>query len=95
MDATGRLTSHYGSLMMGSSSLPMGGAPLAARMGDTPLGGRMGESRHPSQYDLSKGATDAFSGYYSSMGRFGAEVDSSLPAGLDLPLQQAKKEHYW
>ncbi|CAG5133245.1 unnamed protein product [Candidula unifasciata] len=76
MDATGRLTSHYGSLVMSGPS----------------LSGRMGDTRHHSQYDLTK-SSDTFSGYYS-MGRFGSEMDSSLP-GLDLPLQQAKKEHYW
>ncbi|XP_059152640.1 transcription cofactor vestigial-like protein 2 [Physella acuta] len=76
MDATGRLTSHYGSLMMSGPSLT----------------GRMADTRHHSQYDLTK-STDAFSGYYG-MGRFGSEMETSLP-GLDLPLQQAKKEHYW
>ncbi|KAK7476185.1 hypothetical protein BaRGS_00032539 [Batillaria attramentaria] len=81
MDATRGLTSHYGSLVMP-------GAGLGAR-GD----GRGG------QYDLGK-TSDAFSsaaaaGYYA-MSRFGSDlgVDTGLP-GLDLPLQQTKKELYW
>ncbi|KAK7107279.1 hypothetical protein V1264_015227 [Littorina saxatilis] len=81
MDATRGLTSHYGSLVM-----PGGG-----------LGGR-GDARG-GQYDLTKGG-DAFSsaaaaGYYA-MSRFGSDlgVDTGLP-GLDLPLQQTKKELYW
>ncbi|KAI8791423.1 transcription cofactor vestigial-like protein 2 [Biomphalaria glabrata] len=76
MDTPGRLTSHYGSLMMPGPS----------------LSARMGESRHHGQYEWTK-SSDTFSGYYG-MGRFGSEMETSLP-GLDLPLQQAKKEHYW
>ncbi|KAH9508977.1 hypothetical protein Btru_048454 [Bulinus truncatus] len=55
------------------------------------LSGRMGESRHHGQYEWTK-SSDTFTGYYG-MGRLGSEVDTSLQ-GLDLPLQQAKKEHY-
>ncbi|CAL1532808.1 unnamed protein product [Lymnaea stagnalis] len=50
------------------------------------------DSRYHSQYELSK-PSEAFSGYYG-MGRFGGDMDTSI-SGLDLPLQQAKKEHYW
>ncbi|KAL8573529.1 hypothetical protein ACOMHN_047800 [Nucella lapillus] len=82
MEATRGLTSHY-------SSLVVPGAGLGAR----------GDGRGAGQYDLSKGG-DAFSsaaaaGYYA-MSRFGSDLgmDSALP-GLDLPLQQTKKELYW
>ncbi|XP_025099442.1 transcription cofactor vestigial-like protein 2 [Pomacea canaliculata] len=81
MDATRGLTSHYGSLVMP-------GAGLASR-----ADGRS------SQYELAKGG-DAFSsaaaaGYYA-MSRFGSDLgmETGLP-GLDLPLQQTKKELYW
>ncbi|XP_046544382.1 transcription cofactor vestigial-like protein 2 [Haliotis rubra] len=82
MDSASRLNSHYNSLMMQNPS----------------IGGRM-DSRH-AQYDLGK-SSDAFTaaGYYS-MGRFGSDIASTVGvdsgiSGLDLPLQQTKKEMYW
>ncbi|ESO84281.1 hypothetical protein LOTGIDRAFT_155616 [Lottia gigantea] len=71
------------------SSLMMPTAPsLSSRL----------DSRH-SQYDLTKGA-DPFPSSYYSMGRFGADVASTMGmesgiAGVDLPTQHTKKELYW
>lgn len=82
--AASRYSPHYGPFMMQSP------ASMGSRI----------ESRH-GQYDLAK-STETFGSSYYPVPRLGGEMgtsfnleSSSLVSGIEVPVQQTKKEFYW